>query len=426
MFDVKENEKKVERAVLIAMRPDNTSEEEVNIYLDELELLVENLDIPVVGRTICRLRKPQAKYLIGTGKAAEIKEYCASLKADCLIFDEIISPSQQRNWERLTGICVIDRQEVILDIFSNRAQTREARLQIDLARANYNLPRLTRAWTHLSRQRGGGVGQKGEGEQQIELDRRMIGQRIRKLEKELKAVRVQRNTQRKRRRKLPVPNAAIVGYTNAGKSTILNHMTGAEVLAADKLFATLDPTTKPIILPNQQKLLLTDTVGFIRKLPHQLVESFKATLEEAVIADFLLHVCDINSPHLYEHYETTLSVLEEIGVHVKTMIPVFNKIDSLADRGKIVEVREKYPDAVFISSKTGEGIDILQERMAKILSEKLTDFELEIPLSRFDIVSLLHRTCDVKEEHYEDDCVKMTVAVIPAVMKDIQEFIAGR
>jgi len=423
LFDIKENEKKVERAVLIGMRPDGITEDEVNIYLDELELLVENLDIPVVGRNVARLRKPQAKFLVGTGKAQEIKEICEDLEADCLIFDEIISPSQQRNWEQLTGICVIDRQEVILDIFSSRAQTREARLQISLARAKYNLPRLTRAWTHLSRQRGGGVGQKGEGEQQIELDKRMIGQRIRKLEKELKAVRVQRETQRKKRRKLPVPNAAIVGYTNAGKSTILNHMTGAEVLAADKLFATLDPTTKPIILPNQQKLLLTDTVGFIRKLPHQLVESFKATLEEAVIADFLLHVCDINSTHLYEHYETTIEVLKEIGVHIKTMIPVFNKIDILEDKSRITEIKSRYPDAVFISSKTGEGIDILQERMARILGEKLTDIKLELPHTRFDLVSLLHRTCDVKSEKYEDDIIYITAAVIPSVMSDIQEYI---
>ncbi|MGL4854566.1 MAG: GTPase HflX, partial [Lentisphaeria bacterium] len=258
---------------------------------------------------------------------------------------------------------------------------------------------------------------------QIELDRRMVGERIRKLEAELEIVRKQRDVQRKQRRRKPVPNAAIVGYTNAGKSTILNHMTGAEVLAADKLFATLDPTTKPIILPNQQTLLLTDTVGFIRKLPHQLVESFKATLEESVIADFLLHVVDISSPHLFEHYQTTLEVLHELGVDTKTMIPVFNKIDKLADRSRILEVKAKYPDAVFISSLTGEGIDSLQYSMARILDEKLSVVELKIPVSRFDLVSLIHRTCDVKEENYEYDFVYMKANVIPAISKEIKEYI---
>ncbi len=423
MFDIKENEKMVERAVLIGIRRQGVTEEEVNIYLDELELLVENLNIGVVGRIICPLRKPQSRFLLGTGKVDEVQEYLQELNADSLIFDEIISPSQQRNWEaHLEKICVIDRQEVILDIFSNRAQTREAKLQIALARAHYNTPRLNRAWTHLSRQRGGGVGQKGEGEQQIELDRRMIGHRIKKLEQELKAVRKQRETQRKKRRKLPVPNAAIVGYTNAGKSTILNHMSGADVLAADKLFATLDPTTKPIELPNKQTLLMTDTVGFIRKLPHQLVESFKATLEEAVIADFLIHVCDITSPHLYDHYETTIEVLDELGVDRKTMIPVFNKIDKPGARDLMVNVREKFPDAVFISSLTGEGIDILQERMATILNEKLSLKTLKIPINRFDLVKRIHRTCDVKHEKYEHDFVYITANVIPNILKEIKEF----
>jgi len=424
MFELKENEKKVERAVLVGLRKDRLTNNDVEIHLEELESLMDNLEIPVVGKKICPLRKPNSHFLLGSGKAEEIRDFCERVGADCLVFDDDITPSQQRNWEQLTGICVIERHEVILDIFSNRAQTREAKLQTSLARAKYNLPRLTRAWTHLGRQRGGGVGQKGEGEQQMELDKRMIGQRIKKLEQELVEVRRQRETQRKRRKKLPVPNAAIVGYTNAGKSTILNHMTGATVLAADKLFATLDPTTKPIVLPNQQKLLLTDTVGFIRKLPHQLVESFKATLEEAVLSDFLLHVVDVTSPYLFEHYETTLEVLEEIGVTNKSIIPVFNKIDALVNKSLLVEIKEKYPDAIFISSKTGKGIELLEARMGSLLGEKLQELDLKIPINRFDLVKLLQRTSDVHSERYEeDDFIYISVAVLPAVIHEIEEYI---
>lgn len=424
MFELKENEKKVERAVLIGLRKEKMTNNEVEIHLEELESLVDNLKIDVVGKKICPLRKPSSRFLLGSGKAEEIRDFCQRISADCLVFDDDITPSQQRNWEQLTGICVIERHEVILDIFSSRAQTREAKLQTSLARAKYNLPRLNRAWTHLDRQRGGGVGQKGEGEQQMELDKRMIGQRIKKLEQELTEVRRQRETQRKRRRKLPVPNAAIVGYTNAGKSTILNHMTGATVLAADKLFATLDPTTKPIILPNQQKLLLTDTVGFIRKLPHQLVESFKATLEEAVMSDFILHVVDVTSPYVYEHYDTTLEVLEDIGVTDTTIIPVFNKIDALLDKSVLVTIKEKYPEAIFISSKTGKGIDLLEAKMGEILGAKLKEYDLKIPMNRYDVVKLLQRTSDIHSERYEEDnFVYLSVAVLPAVVHEIEEYI---
>ncbi len=424
MFELKENDKKVERAVLIGLRKDKMTNEDVNIHLEELESLMENLQIPVVSKQVCPLRKPSSHFLLGSGKAEEIKNLCQRIGADCIVFDDDITPSQQRNWEVLTGICVIERHEVILDIFSCRAQTREAKLQTALARAKYNLPRLTRAWTHLDRQRGGGVGQKGEGEQQMELDKRMIGKRIKQLESELKEVRRQRETQRKRRKKLPVPNAAIVGYTNAGKSSILNHMTGAHVLAADKLFATLDPTTKPIVLPNQQKLLLTDTVGFIRKLPHQLVESFKATLEEAVMSDFLIHVVDITSPYIFEHYDTTLEVLEEIGITSKTIIPVFNKIDILEDQSQIIAIREKYPDAIFISSKTGEGIADLEEVMGNILGENLKTYKLKIPMVNYQLVQLLHRTSNITEERYEEDnFVYITVDVLPAVIHEIEGFI---
>lgn len=422
LFEVKEEEAKVEKAFLVGIRREGMSDEDVSNNLDELTLLVENLAIPIVGRIMCPLREPQPHFLLGTGKAEEINKIVTELQADCIIFDDEISPSQQRNWEKLTNILVIDRQEVILDIFSQRAQTREAKLQISLSRAKYNLPRLKRAWTHLSRQRSG-VNQKGEGEKQIELDRRMTNERIKKLEAELEIVRKQRNNQRKRRQKLPIPNAAIVGYTNAGKSSLLNFMTNAHVYVADKLFATLDPTTKPIILPNKQKLLLTDTIGFVKKLPHQLVESFKATLEESVIADFLVHVIDINSSHLEEQYQTTLGVLEEIGAQTKRVITVFNKIDLIHDPFLISCVSKKYPDAIFVSSKTGLGIETLKERMADELNSILSITTLKIPIDRYDIVALIHRTCDIQEEICGDDSVTITANVVPSIKKEISPFV---
>ena len=294
----KDNRKLVERAILIGMCDHETSEHEAREHLEELAELVKNIDVPVIGEELVKLKLVSSRYLIGSGKAEEIAERVKAENADCLVFDCDLSPSQQRNWERLTKVCVIDRQEVILDIFAGRASTREAVLQVQLARLQYSLPRLTRAWTHLSRQRGGAKGTRGEGEKQIEADRRMVQQRITSLRKELEVVQQQRSTQRKSRDRQNVPHAAIVGYTNAGKSSLLNCISGSAVLTEDKLFATLDPTTRRITLPNNIPLLLTDTVGFVRKLPHSLVESFKSTLEEAVLADFLVLVLDISSPHL--------------------------------------------------------------------------------------------------------------------------------
>jgi GTP-binding protein HflX len=258
----------VERAILIGLHDNQTDYHEAEEHLEELEELVKNLDIPVIDRLLVNLKVPMARYLLGSGKAEEIAELADEQQADCLIFDGELSPSQQRNWEKLTKKCVIDRQEVILDIFANRASTREAVLQVELARMQYSLPRLTRAWTHLSRQRGGAKGTRGEGEKQIEADRRMVQQRISQLHRELKEVRKHRQTQRKSRERHQMPHAAIVGYTNAGKSSLLNRLCDSNVLVEDKLFATLDPTTRKVKLSNNQELLLTDTVGFVRKLPH--------------------------------------------------------------------------------------------------------------------------------------------------------------
>jgi len=288
MFEIKAKDKMVERALLVGAYLDADKKADAQSLLAELEELVDTLGIPVVKRMLVHHREQHPRYLIGSGKAQEIVDLAKKLECDVLVFDNELSPSQQRNWEELAGMTVADRHEIILDIFGARAQTREARIQVDLARMEYSLPRLTRAWSHLGQQ-GGGIGAKGEGESQLEQDKRKIRLQIDRLKRELETVRRARATQRKDRKRAPVPNAAIVGYTNAGKSSLLRRLTGADVLIENKLFATLDTTTRKIALPNKQPLLLTDTVGFVRKLPHQLVEAFNATLEEAAFSDFLIH-----------------------------------------------------------------------------------------------------------------------------------------
>ena len=423
MIDVREKPEKVERAFLIGIQYRESREGEPEELLEELEELVDNLDVEVVGSVVVKLRKRNARFLLGTGKLAEINEFCHAMNIDVIVFDDALSPSQQRNWEKETGICCIDRREVILDIFAGRATTKEAVLQISLARAEYDLPRLTNAWTHLSRQRGA-VNQKGEGESQLELDRRMVRKDIQKLRNELVDVRRQRETQRKQRRKRPVPNAALVGYTNAGKSSLLNVLTGSDVYADDKLFATLDPTTKKIVLENNQDLLLTDTVGFIRKLPHDLVEAFKATLEEAVIADFLIHVVDVSNPDAEKHMETTLDVLEELGGANKRIITVFNKIDIAEEDYRLSNLRYRYPDSVFISVKSGVGIDALLEEMCTILNDELKTVRLKVPMSSYETIALLHRSSRIlTEEYLDDDFVLIEAGIPPEIKGQVSDYI---
>jgi GTP-binding protein HflX len=305
----------------------------------------------------------------------------------------------------MSGLAVIDRQEVILEIFSDRAHTREATLQVALARMEYSLPRLTRAWSHLSRQRGKGA-MGGEGETQLEQDRRIVRDRITHLKAELANVVKQRGVQRAKRQRVPVPTCAIVGYTNAGKSTLLNTLTGAQVLAADKLFATLDPTTRQLVLRGNQKLLVTDTVGFIRRLPHGLVEAFKATLEEVIVADFLVHVVDVANPNFEEHHQTTLAVLNELGASGRTMLTVFNKID-IADAALVRRARQLVPDALFVSAHTKAGLDTLETRCLELIADALGETELLIPHERYDAIARLHKLGHIHEQEHEDAGVRI-------------------
>ena len=399
----KEQRKRVERAIIVGCLTPEDSETTVLEHLEELRRLVSNLGIEVIEQIVVKLRSPLAQYYIGNGKAEEIRDTFQMLEADVLVFDMELSPSQQRNWERLTRGCVIDRQEVILDIFADRATTKEAVLQVELARLQYYLPRLTRAWTHLSRQRGGAKGTRGEGETQIETDRRLIKKRISQLQKDLIIVRRQRDTQRKSRLRNEIPHAAIVGYTNAGKSSLLNRLTEAGVIAEDKLFATLDPTTRKLILPSGRQLLVTDTVGFVRKLPHTLVEAFKSTLEEAYYADFLILVLDLSSNQLEEHWETTMQVLKELGAVDKELVVVFNKIDIANDPISRVRARNLFPNGVFLSTKTGEGIKDLEEKLLDAVSADSTLLRVKLPPSRYDLAAMAHQHGNVLESKYDED-----------------------
>jgi len=402
MFDVKEKPKLVQRALLVHVYTDKRREDLAESMLEELAELVSTLGIPVLDRFAVRCPKLHAKLLVGTGKAEEIKEHAVALNIDCIVFDNELSPAQQRNWESLTNITTLDRQEIILDIFAQRASTREAKLQVELARLEYTLPRLARHWSHLGRQGGSGPAAKGEGEKQIEIDRRLIRRRIDRLKKELAEVVQNRGTQRKERRRVPIPQAAIVGYTNAGKSSLLKALTGAEILVADQLFATLDPTTRRVELPNGAPLLLTDTVGFVRNLPHRLVESFKATLEEAVLSEFLIHVLDASHPEVEAFHTTTLEVLEELGVDQKRMITLFNKIDLIPPKsGRLQQLRLAFPDAMFCSIHRGDGLPELKAKMASLVSDRMVAVHLHLPHRESGLLSLMHEHGRVDEETYD-------------------------
>jgi GTP-binding protein HflX len=395
----------LERAFLVGIQTADMALGEGAELLGELKELVENLRITVTRSELVNLRRPTPSLLLGSGKAQELIDQAKADNADVIVFDEALSPAQQRNWEELSGLAVIDRQEVILEIFADRAHTREAILQVALARMEYSLPRLTRAWTHLSRQRGkGALG--GEGETQLEQDRRIVRDRIAHLKRELANVVQQRDVQRRKRQRVPVPTCSIVGYTNAGKSTLLNKLTGAEVLAADKLFATLDPTTRQLVLRGNQKLLVTDTVGFIRRLPHGLVEAFKATLEEVVIADFLLHVIDVSNPNFEHHHGTTLSVLAELGATNQTIVTVFNKVDA-SDTSLRQRARRLAPDALFVSALTGQGLDQLEARCLELIAEAHAATELLVPHERYDVVARLHAVGHIQSEEQRDDGVHL-------------------
>lgn len=422
-FEIREKPEKIERALLIGLGMPGESRRERTALLAELVDLVENLGIGIAESSLEYTREIQAKYLCGIGKAEEIRQKAEDLRADCVIFDNLLSPSQQREWEKLVEVPVIDREEVILDIFAQRARTREAVMQVDLARMQYALPRMAGMWKHLDRQRGGsgggkggGAAARGEGEKQIEVDRRLAHERIEAIRDELEVVRRQRGTQRKERARQGIPAAAIVGYTNAGKSSLLNLLTGAGVLAKDILFATLETTSRKIELPDGQPLVLTDTVGFIRNLPHRLVEAFKSTLEEAVVADFLILVVDAGDPEALRHYETTCEVLAELGAQDKPMVVVWNKADTLPEEQRestlsALAAKVSCP-SLSMSVLEEQGVDALLSACVEMLSHRVTRCTYRIPLSESRIIAIMHRDGKVLSTEYEGNDA-LVEAILP-------------
>jgi GTP-binding protein HflX len=353
------------RAFLAGIRENDTTREESERLTGELISLAGTLGLEIAGQEIVRVRERHPRYGLGSGKAVELAAKAAELAVDCIVFDMEISPSQQRNWEKLAGIPAVDRQELIIQIFSSRARTREAELQVSLAELNYSLPRLTHKYIDLSRQRGGRYGTKGAGETRLETDRRYVLSRIRQLERELAEVRKQRTVQRRKREKAGVPVCALVGYTNAGKSSLLNALTGADAFVEDKLFATLDPTSRRLETGDGRRLILTDTVGFIRRLPHALVDAFRSTLEEASGADMLVHVLDASDGDADRYYDTTMTVLRELDADKLPMIVALNKSDRLS-AGEMEAAVSRFPGGIAVSAKTGAGLDELKRRLGGV------------------------------------------------------------
>lgn len=406
-------ETKPDGAFLVGISGMGQTAAETREYLQELAELVRTLGYRVAGELTANVRVPEARYFVGSGKAEEIRDAALQANAEIVVFDSELSASQQRNMEKLCGKKVLDRQEIILDIFAERAITKEAVLQVELARNKYYLPRLTRAWSHLSRQHGGAAGTRGEGEKQLEYDKRAVRRKISRLEEELAEVRKQRNEQRKGRIRGRIPQAAIVGYTNAGKSSLLNRLTGADAFVKDQLFATLDPTTRRLAMPNSSTLLLTDTVGFVRKLPHALVEAFKSTLEEAVLADFLILVLDASNPNVESQRETTLGVLAELGAVDKPVLTVFNKSDMDADPAVMARLRAAAPGGISVSCRTGEGMDRLFGELQSYTKKCSSIHDLAIPPERSELVSLIHAKGTLIEGKYLENGTFICAAGLP-------------
>lgn len=398
-----------ERAILAGVeRPGNVFDSETSMA--ELRRLADTAGAVVVGSFVQRKERPDAAFFLGKGKVAEIGMEVQNLDATLLILDDELTPSQQHNLEQILGIKVIDRTALILDIFAQRARTKEGKLQVELAQLKYNLPRLGGQGLVLSRQ-GGGIGTRGPGETKLEVDRRRIYGRIHDLEQQIESIKKNRDLHRRRRKEARIPLVALVGYTNAGKSTLLNKLTGANAFAEDKLFATLDPTTRHLVLPEKQEVLLTDTVGFIQKLPHTLVKAFRATLEEVQEADLLLHVVDCSNEHYEEQIEAVVTVLKELKAEQKPTLYVFNKADCLPPDAPQRQMMLHDRDGVCVSAQTGENLDLLLQKIEGFFAEQQARMTLLIPYAAGDIITELHELKAVEQTEYTGEGTRLKVRV---------------
>ena len=419
------NDIKIERAVLAGLSAGSMeiSERSTDISMAELAALVETAGGEAVGMLIQNRPTPDPRSFIGDGKVAELKDFIERNECDLAVFDNELSPSQMRVLSEELGVKVLDRSGLILDIFAQRARTREGQLQVELAQYKYLLPRLTGMWTHLVRQTASGgsspIGTRGPGETQLETDRRHIRRKIQKLEEELAAVRKVRSTQRRRREKNAMPVVALVGYTNAGKSTLLNCLTGSDIPANDRLFDTLDTTTRRLRLDETQEVLLSDTVGFIRKLPTHLIEAFKATLEELRYADVLIHVIDISNPEWEEQARVVDELIRQLGAEATPCLRVFNKCDAY------IGILPHGDDVVCISARSGEGADMLVKKLSEMLGKGKKQVQLKIPYAKAGVADMLNRETKVLRLEYTDEGIEAEAVVTPEVFGKIKEFIPG-
>ena len=406
--DIVVSRRQRERAVIVGVATGAASRQHAEEHLDELWLLAESAGARVVHRMVQERHRIDPATFIGRGKAEELAWLVKERNVQLVIFDDDLSTVQVRNLEKLISCKIIDRSALILDIFASRARTREARTQVELAQLQYFLPRLTRQWTHLSKQYGG-IGTKGPGETQIETDRRAIRARIGHLRGQLARIAREREVQRKGRRDFP--RVALVGYTNAGKSTLLNWFTGADVLVEDRLFATLDSTVRLVDLSPAHRILLCDTVGFIRKLPHHLVASFRSTLEEVREADLLLHVADVSHPNLDEQIAAVNETLEEIDAGGKPTVMAFNKVDRLGNRTFLANLRKRYEQSVFISATRSINMSALAAQIESSLAHLLTEDTITFHAGDYPLISRLHEIAEVLETTYEADRVTLRFRV---------------
>jgi len=409
-----------QKAILIGIEFSTNGSSQLSNNLNELNGLAETAHYNVVTSISQKLTRINPKSFIGKGKVEEVAQLCLQFSAGIVIFDENLSPAQNRNLENIFQCRVIDRSWLILEIFGNHARTREAKVQVELASLKYALPRLTKMWGHLSRQRGG-IGMKDVGETQIQLDRRLIRDRITKLDRKLKQIDLEKTTQRKNRR--DIYKVALVGYTNAGKSTLMNQLTGAETLVANKLFATLDSTIRKIKKNFPYPVVLSDTVGLIDKLPHDLIASFKSTLDEVRNANLIIKMVDMSDSNAKRQIETTNNVINEIGVEDTDSLLVFNKVDKVKDPEILESEIQRYPEAIMISSKNGTGIDLLQNAIIRCYENKLDSYKIVINYKQAQLIQKIRKCAVIIQTDYEDTLIRLDLRLPPGSKEKVQKLL---